>query len=79
MTHHHAHSRHGCGCCHNRAYCEACSDEAAEALGQLVIGPLVALGTIVGAAGMATVRRPLVALVLLAVALVVLAVAGAVS
>lgn len=76
--HHHAHG-HGHGCCHDRAYCEACSDEAAEALGQLVIGPLVALGTLVGAAGRATVRRPLAALALLVVALIALAVAGVVS
>lgn len=72
MTHH-GHFRHCC--CRSRAYCEACSDEAAYALGQLVLAPLVALGVVIAALA----RRPVTALVLLIVGLVALALVGVLS
>jgi hypothetical protein len=74
-AHHHGCGHHHCGCCcGSRAYCPACSDEAAWALGELVLAPFVALGIV--AAWLA--RRPVALVIVLGAAVVALAVTQAV-
>ena len=80
MNAHHHHGHHHCGggwgCCHeSRAYCTACSDEAAWALGQLVVAPIVAAAAVV--AWLA--RRPVALVVAVVVCVVGLAVVQAVT
>jgi hypothetical protein len=73
--HHPHHGHHTCGCCcSSRAYCTACADETAWALGELVVAPLVALATVV--AWLA--RRPVALVIVLGAAVVALAVVQAV-